>query len=117
MHPPSQLQPDQSELQPVRVQLQLGQSELQLVLFELQLVCVQLQPGRSELQLVRVQLQPGRAQLQPVPSNCNWSILPIAIGAVSQLQLQGVCILYRECTLLYFSLALYIYNIKNTPVR
>ena len=101
----------------MRLQLDAANTMLQLrptscnytrtgcILSELQAGRVQLQPGQSELQLVHVQLQLVHTQLQSVPSSCNWSIHPVAIDVFSRLQLQGGCILYRECTLLHFSLA------------
>ena len=53
-------------------------------------VRVQLQPGQSELQPNLSELQPVCVQLQLDPSSCSWSILPVAIDVVSQLQLQGI---------------------------
>ena len=83
------------------------------ILSELQAGRVQLQPGQSELQLVHVQLQLVHTQLQSVPSNCNWSIHLVAIDVFSRLQLQGGRILYRECTLLHFSLAVTTFLLLN----
>jgi hypothetical protein len=73
---------------------------------------VQVATSSRRLQLVR-------AQLQSVPSGYNWSIVPVGIDVVSQLQLQGGCILYRECTLLHFSLLMcvYIYMISFIYTR
>ena len=75
------------------------------------------------MQPVRVQLQPGRSvatNSRPIATGSHlvaislFSQLQLIIDVVFWLQLQGGCILYRECTLLHFSPGLRFFGKSST---